>query len=290
MNPLSASPARALVVRIGALGDVLLTRRLAFGLSVGGERVSLLAPARHASLLRRDPWIEQILDAESPVFAKAFIGLWPEEPRGFARAIVISSAMELGRAVVAAAGSVRMVSPAPARTDRSIAEQWAEASPHPRGEAPPLPTLPVDPALAVARDLLVIHAGSGSRDKNWSPDRFSSLAERLREAGHQVGWLRGPADAHLPDAPASCVALDGLNLDQLASTLACARGFVGNDSGVAHLSGAVGAPTLAIFGPTSSTVFRPDGPRVRALDSPEGDLEELSVETVLIATTDLLRA
>jgi ADP-heptose:LPS heptosyltransferase len=45
--------------------------------------------------------------------------------------------------------------------------------------------------------------------------------------------------------------------------LAGCRAYLGNDSGVSHLAGLCGARSVVIFGPTSPTVWRPLGPRVK---------------------------
>lgn len=116
------------MVRIGALGDLLLTRRLTYSLSLAGITSTLLAPARHASLLLGDPWIEGVLDSESPLLAEAFDGSWPETSRTFDLGVLISSAEGLGRAVRRAAAAVLHIPPATTREDTSIAREWAEAA------------------------------------------------------------------------------------------------------------------------------------------------------------------
>ncbi len=51
-------------------------------------------------------------------------------------------------------------------------------------------------------------------------------------------------------------------LPEALGVLSLARLFVGNDSGLGHLSGAVGTPTVVVFGPTDPDATRPwDGPR-----------------------------
>jgi ADP-heptose:LPS heptosyltransferase len=56
--------------------------------------------------------------------------------------------------------------------------------------------------------------------------------------------------------------LERLPLMELAGRLAGCRAYLGNDSGVSHLAGLCGARTVALFGPTPSSVWRPLGPRV----------------------------
>jgi len=272
---------RVLVVRIGALGDVLLTRRLTFSLWRAGIRSTLLAPARHASLLLHDPWIDGVLDSESPRFAEAFAGNWPEEGGAFDLAVVISRAASLTEAARLAAARVIVVSPEPERPDRSIAEQWAHAV---DGECEPfpgaLPRLAVADHAPLVKGATLIHPGSGSPRKNWPIERFRDLSRELLAFGHRVAWIRGPAESE--DAlPSGVESIDRPSLPSLASTLAAARLFIGNDSGVSHLAAAVGAPTVALFGPTSSRVWRPDGARVHVVRSTGAAMEDLTLHAVL---------
>ena len=272
---------RALVIRIGALGDVLLTRRLTYSLSLDGFQSTLLAPGRHASLLLADPWIEDVLDSDSARYSRAFAGVWPEGERRFDLAVVISRSEDLASACESAAARVNVVPPTPPRDDQSIAWQWAESVCSTfRGHLPALPTL--SPAEGIEGATLV-HPGSGSPAKNWPLHRFVELSRRLKEQGHRVVWVQGPAEAFL-----SLDAWDGERLDQpsletLAASLARCRLFIGNDSGVSHLAAAVGAPTVSIFGPTNAKVWRPDGLRVEIMAAPAGSLEAIGVEEVLTA-------
>ena len=55
------------------------------------------------------------------------------------------------------------------------------------------------------------------------------------------------------------------SLREAAGIIARSRGFVGIDTGLAHIAAAVGAPTLVLFGATSEIKNRPLGPRVRVI-------------------------
>jgi ADP-heptose:LPS heptosyltransferase len=277
---------RALVARIGALGDILLTRRLTFSLSLAGLRSTLFAPSRHASVLLADPWIDAVLDSESPRFAEAFIGSWPDEG-GFEAAIVISDSRDLEAAGRRAAGRVLRLSPVPVRDDTPIFKQWT------RGAStlfPPvehtLPILPTNAAEALVSGATLIHPGSGSPQKNWSVERFVELGKRLEALGHQVAWILGPAEAGFASALPGRI-IDRPSLPALAATLARSRLFVGNDSGVSHLAAATGAPTLVLFGPTSASVWRPDGRRVGIVQARSGAFADLQVDEVVAASVNL---
>lgn len=271
------------MIRIGALGDVLLTRRLCYSLSLAGYRSTLLAPGRHASLLLADPWIEAVLDSESPRFTGAFAGSWPKGAV-FDLAVLISKSRDLEKAATRAAAKVIRLSPGPGRDDTPTAQQWADAA---RAVCLPftgaLPLLETAAREAITSGATLIHPGSGSRAKNWPIGRFIELTRRLEALGHRVMWVRGPAE---PDPPAEIAAdrvIDHPPLRALAATLARSKVFIGNDSGVSHLAGAAGAPTLVLFGPTSASVWRPDGPRVHVVSARRGRLTGIRVEDVVTA-------
>ena len=280
---LGAKP-RALVVRIGALGDVLLSRRLCYSLSLAGYRSTLMAPRRHASLLLADPWIEAILDSESSGFAAAFAGLWPHEGAAFDIALSISNSNDLAEAARLAAARVIRISPGPERDDASISQQWADAA---HAFCAPftgvLPLLEATAPETVASGATLIHPGSGSPRKNWPIERFVELDRRLVALGHRVAWIRGPAEADPPEEISLDRVIDRPSLQTLASCLGESRLYVGNDSGVSHLAGAVGAPAVVLFGPTRASVWRPDGPRVQVVPSRSEALSDIPVEAVIDA-------
>lgn len=280
--------AGALIVRIGALGDVLLTRRLAYSLSLAGLRSTVLAPKRHATLLLADPWIDGVLDSESPRYAPAFAGRWPTEDR-FKAAIVISQSPDLMRAAASTSEAALLVVPSATCEDVSIARQWAEAAQSVAapfsGVLPNLQTVAAQPLFAGAA---VIHPGSGSVRKNWPFGSFLDLGRALRRAGHRVLWVVGPAEVEVLEPPAEFELMRCPPLDILAATLAQAKLFVGNDAGVSHLAAAVGTPTVALFGPTDPAVWRPDGARVKTIHAATGELKDISVESVLEGIEDLI--
>jgi ADP-heptose:LPS heptosyltransferase len=106
-------------------------------------------------------------------------------------------------------------------------------------------------------------------------DKFRALAERLPGP---VEWCAAPREP-LPGA----VKID--NLYELACWIAGARLFIGNDAGITHMAAAVGAPVVAIFGPTDPRMWGPRGDRVKIV---AGDLENISVDQVFEAASSLL--
>lgn len=168
------------------------------------------------------------------------------------------------------------------------AQQWAEEEWARRG-------------LAGAR-VLALHPGSGGRSKCWPPERFAGLAGRFIDNGWRALVIEGPADgpaaARVMQAlpPEYAQRLSNLPLPQLAALLARASLYVGNDSGVTHLSALVGAPTLALFGPTNPAIWSPRGPRVQVVwhgpaqaGAAGHPMADLGVEEVFAAAQSLLR-
>lgn len=122
------------------------------------------------------------------------------------------------------------------------------------------------------RRLLVVHAGSGSPSKNWSG--FAALAaDWRRQAGEwaTVVCLQGPAEADPSPAGeiAGAVCLRDLTLPQVAALLNACDLYAGNDSGISHLAGAVGARGVVLFGSTDPATWAPRGGGLRILQGGE---------------------
>jgi ADP-heptose:LPS heptosyltransferase len=144
----------------------------------------------------------------------------------------------------------------------------------PLGAMPSIPVTSISTPLTSAKRLAVIHPfSSGGAKKNWPLERFRSLARELASRDWEIAWTAGPEEP-----------LDGAtrfdDLHQLACWLAAASLYIGNDSGISHLAAAVGAPTMAIFGPASNpAVWAPRGQDVRVVET--ADLDLLPVARVL---------
>jgi len=121
--------------------------------------------------------------------------------------------------------------------------------------------------------LVVLHPGAGGRRKRWSSAGFAALADRFASLGHSTAITCGPADEDAVAAVQSELrvarpeVLAGRRLDELASILANATLFVGNDSGITHLAALLGVPTVAIFGPFDPVYWAPIGERVSIVDA-----------------------
>ena len=128
------------------------------------------------------------------------------------------------------------------------------------------------------RPLVVLHPGSSGRRKRWPAAGFAALArDAARDWQARVLITEGPLDRQAVAEVLSLAAGSGAaplwvaNLRHLAAVLRRARLFAGNDSGIAHLSAAAGAPTLAIFQATDPRLWAPRGRAVHVLYRPSID-------------------
>ncbi len=134
---------------------------------------------------------------------------------------------------------------------------------------------------------VIVHPGSGSREKCWPVERFVKVIEKLKRKKREVRVIIGEVErerfteaqiASLEKAAGSPVRRPATYVE-LFNQLRTASLFIGNDSGPSHLAGVVGLPTVALFGPTNPAVWKPMGPRVRVLHRPA--LDEISVDDVM---------
>ncbi len=119
--------------------------------------------------------------------------------------------------------------------------------------------------------------------KDWPPDHYRALVERVnREANLPVVVTGGAGQAGVCQAVAdrqeAAVNLAGATaLDEFIGLLAGSSLFVGGDSGGAHAAGALGIPSVVVFGITNPSRTRPLGGRVRYAG--EGEAKDVDLST-----------
>lgn len=130
---------------------------------------------------------------------------------------------------------------------------------------------------ADGRPVVTLSPGAVGAGKAWPPGHYAELARALTQDGASVWVLGGPGET----ATAQMIAeaggphirdLTGTDLRNAILALAAADAAVTNDSGLMHISAAIGTPTVAIFGPTSPWHWKPLNP-VAAILEPAGDTE-----------------
>lgn len=292
---------RVLVVRAGALGDLLLLRPTLAALRAAGQAVTLLAPAAGQVLLGpdgADTWLDwEAREATTVMSGQPLApGPWRDTLAACERALVYSRAPEWPAALRALGAQVLTQAPAPPPDSGRHAAAWLAEPLATWGLTAgptlgPMRYLPAEQQASAAlrarlpRHFLAVHTGSGSAIKNWPLEHFSALVDRLAP-GAPFLLVRGPAERDQPGVGAGrAVLAEEWPLRPLGALLGQAGLYVGNDSGVSHLAAASGAPCLVLFGTTDPAVWRPLG-RVAVLRDAAG-LAALDVERVARACTAL---
>jgi heptosyltransferase-2 len=120
---------------------------------------------------------------------------------------------------------------------------------------------------ALREPLAAICLGSEWETKIWPDSRMAQLLRTLRERGFRPVLLGGPqerASAHAVGAAGGCIDTTGNPIGEALAILSFCALAVGGDTGLVHAARALGVPTVAIFGPTTSEVHQ-FGPRERAV-------------------------
>jgi heptosyltransferase I len=155
---------------------------------------------------------------------------------------------------------------------------------------------------------IVLSPGGGWQSKCWPAERFGALALRIME---EFRWRcvinagpgdEGPVEAVLRAAAAARPVAYSGDLGQLMALLKNASAVVAGDTGPLHLANALGAPVVAIFGPTDparngpywrcATVLRWEGAETsyKRGDQPDESLLHVSVDQVMGALGRLREA
>lgn len=308
-------------IRPGALGDALLTFPLLAWLRdhIPGLRVTLVARSDVLALAQESGLANEVSPYDSPVWSAIFadepppqagrafevcagasVAAWvggddPQVRRNLLALGANNVAVSPGRPATSArthmslllcealgalgfptpgslddlCGSLRPLSPS-ARS-RATLDEWLRGSGH--GQ----------------ESLIAVHPGSGGAAKRWPAERFAALVDRLAADGYLPLLIEGPQDAEVIAATAHAIGAAetrtlvarGFSVEEMAALLARCSGFVGNDSGVAHLAALTGCPTVVIFGPTDPRLWLPIGRAVRAAHSTSGLVADVALETVL---------
>jgi len=111
-------------------------------------------------------------------------------------------------------------------------------------------------------EFFLIHPGSGSKDKNWGKEKFLKLSENLKN----VKLLLGPAEENelsFWKRNFKGEIFFNLDLEDIIKIAERTIAYIGNDSGITHLFSITGVKTIAIFGPTSPFIWGPRGKNVK---------------------------
>jgi len=274
-----------LIVRMGAMGDIIHTLPAAAALKAGhpGSRVTWAVEPQWAPLLESNPFVDRVvafrrehffeslreLRAERYELAVDFQGLvksavvarlaGPQRIFGFAGGIARERAASLFYSNCVSTTAIHMVD---MRLDLAVAAGAGKAAlvfPLPPGR--PEGDLP-DGEFVLASPL------AGWRSKQWPMEHYRELAARLRELRIPL-VLNGPpaARAELAQVQGAMVHCSGIA--GLIHATRRAAAVIGVDSGPLHLAAALNKPGVAIYGPTDPALNGPFGDSLQLLRAPD---------------------
>jgi lipopolysaccharide heptosyltransferase I len=139
------------------------------------------------------------------------------------------------------------------------------------------------------RSLIAVNPCARWESKLWGDHNFSELLDHL-PSDRVV--LIGSSDereriAQINHDRARNLAGE-LDLYELATLYGQCAVVISNDTGTMHLAAAVGAPVVALFGPTDPALVGPYGRGHTVIRSPTGDVRDIKLDQVLAAAKPFL--
>lgn len=291
-------PARILIVRLSALGDLVFATSLLQGLKQAWPQaqVDWLVQPEFASFLQTQSTISQTHIWPRKDWAalwrsfawRALIKAVWRFAQGLRRQrydlVIDAQGLAKSRALAWLAGGKRRIgyaskeplgfllheqfkkpeSPAP-YADKTIAQEHRALVQHLTGRDGPAPFLQ---AASGAGNTVVLAPFTTRPQKHWPEAHWAALIDLLAEQGEHLAMLGGPADVAAA-ARILAVAANGGQVENLVgktklpdalSHIAAAKAVVGVDTGLTHMGVATGRPTVAIFGSTVPYRLGASGP------------------------------
>ena len=279
---------RILVIRGGAVGDVILTLPVfgALRLAFPNAHIEVVGDARRVCLARHSVYADATMDGERLEIHRLF----SREARKPRQLVSYLGGFDLILSYVPAPSDVFLDN-----VQRCCPGDVIAWTPHPDGTVHATDHL-LQPVLGFAdttpsaeprvypdskgrqaakrfwqttglpdQGVLALHVGSGGSHKLWPLEGWRQIIHWAAEDGVPGILIYGPAEEErglgslLNNLNPAWKALRSAPLLELAAILEKCAAFAGHDSGVTHLAAAVGTPALALFGPTDPWVWGPRG-------------------------------
>lgn len=115
------------------------------------------------------------------------------------------------------------------------------------------------------KPLICIQATAGWKAKEWNEENYSALIRGLMSSGQEFVMIGSDEDAEINYRILDAVSPDlrkhflSLPLKVNAAVIKMSDLFIGSDSIGLHLAGAMGTPTIGLFGPTNPSFSNPYG-------------------------------
>jgi len=268
---------KILIIRWGTLGDLVLTFPVLYTLKQEGFEVNLFTRSNFLNLSLEIGLIDGGEALDSTKLLPLFSGTpLPSNLRKFITShdfvVSYASSWEKINCILYALLKERLlISP----IDRdALSQHITELLFEPIKKLGIKKVIPFPGMWKESGNTILIHPGSGGKWKRWPMEKFQSLIDFLYASFNQE-WKSSPLPVKIILGEAEEKEIHhwkkisdvvfSPSLPLLKDILLQAKIFIGNDSGVTHLSAFLGVPTLAIFGPTSPSVWGPRGKRVKII-------------------------
>jgi heptosyltransferase II len=289
-----------LVVRFGALGDIVLTSGAIATLARAwpDARILFVTKARFADVMRYNPHIHEMvarrddesiwdlrdrvadmkpdaaLDLHGKIASRIICSTakvrrrWHKRPWTQSLAVRLRLARHRAKATVAQRYHAAVESLVGEKLPRAPMRLYVGES-----ERAAVARLAVRGGATPGVPLVGMAPGASWETKRWPAERFAELAARVLAGGAQVALTGSPAERAILDevkqrVPGVLTFANDLPMPLLSAFIERCDAFVANDSGPMHIARAVGVPTLALFGSTDPALFEFTGHAALSVDLP----------------------
>ncbi len=265
---------KILFVTSTRIGDAVLSTGLLSHLvtEYPEAEITVASGALPAPLFERIPGVVQVIKLTKQALAGHWVGLWSEVVTTAWDLVVDLRGSALAWTILARKRRVFRRGDTPSHRVEALAALFDLAN-------PPAPRLWHSEAdeeearrhMGSGQPVLGIGPTANWAAKTWPSESFIALLERLTGpsgimSGARVAIFGGPGERNLAQPVLDSVPeerrLDLIGAADLPVIAACLRRcemFVGNDSGLMHMSAAVRTPTLGLFGPSPARHYAPWG-------------------------------
>ena len=285
MSEAGKSASRILIVRLGAMGDIIHTLPAAASLraSFPEARITWVVEPQWAPLLEDNPFLDRVLAfrrerlfeslralrEETYDLAVDFQGLVksavvaklarPERLVGFRRGIARETPAAMFYTEQADTRSIHMVDMRLDLAAAAGAKTLVRTFPLPEGSAEG--ELPQG-------DFVLASPLAGWRSKQWPTEHYGALATRLRRDLGIPLVLNGPPSAFAELSQVSGAVPHASGISGLIDATRRAAAVIGVDSGPLHVAAALNKPGVAIYGPTDPALNGPYGDSIQVVRAP----------------------
>jgi len=259
-----------LIIHQGALGDFILILPVILMLKRNYNRIDLFCPRQHGILAEYLKIVDKSFSVESSEFASLF----SKNPASsiidilnhYEELLIFSFSKSLKEKVCSIIKSkVYQIPPRPSPESRIHVMEYIRQKLK-ESDLIKEDNIPLYKGKDIRGKKTIIHPGAGSKRKRWDVFNFLKLYHMLKAEEIEAEFVIGPAEEDLFYFLKKYIPYNKVHFShdilEVIRLLQSAKGFIGNDSGITHLSAFLSIPTLAIFGPSDPIRWKPIGSRV----------------------------